>query len=338
MHKYKMAFKDEFKYGEKKGDRRHPDDENRTKIRDTLTSMAEKMLANPAEAQNLIKGGKTMQPHEIVQQIQRGGYARDLVGEAQFAAITQRTKEMGSLDGTVVMSDVSGSMSGTPMYVSLALGLIIAEVQVTEAWKNRVLTFDSNPTWHEVNPENNLPEKIRSLQNAPWGGSTNLQKAMDLIVETAKSANLTQAEMPKQLIIITDMCFDSAMGNGWNDEGMNAKSLTHVEIAKKKFTNAGFEPPVIILWNVRSNDISFQNKSDDVGVINLAGFSVSLLKSLLDGEELDLSKVTPCQMLLNTLGKERYYDIHEIIAEEGEGDLSGYKEFWEKMKAEKMEE
>ena len=46
---------------------------------------------------------------------------------------------------------------------------------------------------------------------------------------------------------------------------------------------------------------------------------------------------TPCEMILNTLGKERYFDIHEIIAETGEGDLSGYAEFWAKMKVEQAE-
>merc|ERR1712071_74373 len=152
------------------------------------------------------------QPHEIVEQIQKGGYKRDLVGEAQFAGITQRAREMGSLDGTVVMSDVSGSMSGTPMMVSIALGLIIAEVQTSEAWKNRILTFDSTPVWHEVDPKNNLPEKIQKLANAPWGGSTNLQAAMDLVLNVAKSAQLSQEEMPKQLIIITDMCFNQSVG------------------------------------------------------------------------------------------------------------------------------
>ena len=135
------------------------------------------------------------------------------------------------------------------MLVSIALGLIIAEVQTSEAWKNRILTFDSNPVWHEVDPEDNLCQKIQKLQNAPWGGSTNLQKAVDLVVEVAKSAGLTQDEMPKSLIILTDMCFDSAVGYGENQN-------THVEIAQKKFIKAGFQPPVIILWNLRSNDIT----------------------------------------------------------------------------------
>jgi hypothetical protein len=338
MHKYKLAFKDELKYGEKKGERRNPEDENRTKIRETLISMAEKMLEDPAANADLIKGGKTMQPHEIVQQIQRGSYERDLVGEAQFAGITQRAKEMGSLDRTVVMSDVSGSMSGTPMMVSIALGLIIAEVQTSEAWKNRILTFDSNPVWHEIDPKDNLPQKIQKLQNAPWGGSTNLQAAMNLVVNVAKSAKLSQEEMPKQLIIVTDMCFNQSVGSYDAADGeLNKNALTHIDIAKNKFIDAGYQPPVIILWNVRSNDITFQNRSDDTGVICLGGFSVSLLKSLLDGDELDLSKVTPCELLLNTLGKERYFDIHKIIAETGEGDLSGYSEFWEKVKAEKAE-
>merc|ERR1712130_48682 len=150
------------------------------------------------------------------------------------------------------------------MMVSLALGLIIAEVQESEHWKNRILTFAENPVWHEVEPSDTLPEKIRKLQNAPWGGSTNLQRAVDLIVDVAKGAQLKQSEMPKQMIIITDMCFNAAIGNYSSPDGeFDQNALTHIEIVKKKFKDAGYECPVIILWNVRSNDVTFQNRSDD---------------------------------------------------------------------------
>lgn len=343
MNKYKKALLDEYKYGEKKGQRRHEGEEIRTKVREELLKMTEEVLKDPEAAKDLIKGGKTLQPHELVASLMGGGES-DPVKEAQWKMIVQHVKDMGSLDETVVMSDVSGSMSGIPMQVSIALGLIIAAVQTGEAWKNRILTFDSTPVWHVVDPEKTLKEQVTSLQNAPWGGSTDLQKAIDLVIQVAKAAGIPTAKnaspdddlkMPKQFIILTDMCFDAAIGSYGNDDELSAKSLTHVEILKKKFVDAGYEPPVIILWNIRSNDVSFQNKSDDVGVVNLAGFSVALLKSILEGDELDLAKMTPCQLICQVLEKPRYKVIHDILKEANEGDLRGYDKVLERVAREK---
>merc|ERR1719219_674136 len=114
--------------------------------------MIQDVIKNPETNKNLIKGGKTMQPHEIVKKVlprpicglplcKICGFSNDSVNEesdplceAQFASVAQTVKEAGSLDKTVAMVDISASMFGLPMWVSISLGLLISQVQTTENW------------------------------------------------------------------------------------------------------------------------------------------------------------------------------------------------------------
>merc|ERR1711881_823217 len=100
MLKYRAAFLDEYKHGEKKGERRNPDDENRTKIRETLEGMAKKVIEtamdDPEAANALIKGAKTLQPHELTTKVLRKG-EDDLIMTAQWMSMIANVKKSGSL-------------------------------------------------------------------------------------------------------------------------------------------------------------------------------------------------------------------------------------------------
>lgn len=93
-------------------------------------------------------------------------------------------------------------MSGTPLLVSIALGLLISEVTFPP-FKNSVITFHSEPTFHQVKGTT-LQERVQDL--AKWGGSTNFQAVFDLILHEA----VTHKVMPEKLFVISDMQFDAA--------------------------------------------------------------------------------------------------------------------------------
>merc|ERR1711963_900153 len=103
------------------------------------------------------------------------------------------------------------------MEVSIALGMMIAEVQ-EGAWANRVMTFSENPSWFALPRESfddktkdaSLKEKVTALAGAPWGMGTNMEKAFDLVLEVAQANNIPKEMMPKQFIILTDMCWNEA--------------------------------------------------------------------------------------------------------------------------------
>lgn len=52
--------------------------------------------------------------------------------------------QKGKLKNCLAICDVSGSMSGTPMEVSVALGVVVSELSV-EPWKGKLITFSKNP-------------------------------------------------------------------------------------------------------------------------------------------------------------------------------------------------
>lgn len=333
MSQYRFAFMDEYKYGEKAKTRRHELNDERTYLRDQLSKLTKRAIENPEL--NLIKGGKTMQPHELIREVynnqNNNDYQVSPVHEAQWEALKSTTKKAGSLQNTVVMSDVSGSMGGIPMEVSIALGLLIAEIQ-EGAWSRRVMTFSEDPAWFEIPKEGGLKEKVVALSRAPWGGSTDMEKAIMLVLDLAKENNIKQEDMPKNFIILTDMHFNEATSRYvWNSATRSyerPENQCQFNVYKKRFEDAGYEFPVIIFWNLRSNNITFQNESDQEGFINLAGFSIALLKSILAGDSLDLTQMSPIDMLLETLSKKRYDKVFKIIEEcNSEGVLSGFEKW-----------
>ena len=50
-----------------------------------------------------------------------------------------------------------------------------------------------------------LYQRFQEIRSIPWGGSTNIQATFELILRKAKHANLSQEDMPKRIIIISDM-------------------------------------------------------------------------------------------------------------------------------------
>merc|ERR1712038_1415935 len=100
------------------------------------------------------------------------------------------------------MSDVSGSMGGIPMEVSVALGLMIAQIQ-TGPWANKLLTFSENPNWFTLTESDPIPEKIKQIRNMDWGCTTNIEKAFKLILDVAVANKIEKEDMIKQIIILS---------------------------------------------------------------------------------------------------------------------------------------
>merc|ERR1711924_155569 len=108
------------------------------------------------------------------------------MGNAQWASMRRDVDAQIAATGVkrgalVSLVDVSGSMSGVPMEVSIALGLLVSDL-ADAPFKDRVLTFESTPRWHKIPSTSSPVKQIRNLQRAPWGGSTNFAAAMDLLL------------------------------------------------------------------------------------------------------------------------------------------------------------
>jgi hypothetical protein len=173
-------------------------------------------------------------------------------------------------------------MSGTPMLVSIAMGILCSEL-CHPALRHRVLTFETDPQWVTFNESDTFSEKVRKLGSAPWGGSTNFYKALERIGQAVEEFGLAQDEIPKTLLVVSDMQFDEASACGY-DETAAQNVKDYFAALGRRVHGAPLSPPTIVFWNVRATKVGFPAKADTPGVILMSGFSAALLKFIFSGE------------------------------------------------------
>lgn len=226
-----------------------------------------KYLEQVKSGEKKMKVGKLL-PHEIVQQYNCNHVIIDVL-EAQWNEIISQVKS--NFDDAISVIDVSGSMTGTPMDVAIALGLITAQC-CTGPFHNKFITFSTTPQMLDCTMET-LFDAVRYIKSAPWGGSTDFIATCKLIIDHARANNTIP---PKKIFAFTDMQFNMAAGN--NTE-------TIFNLINKMFIAAEFEVPKFIFWNLRATD-NFPVTSND-SVILMSGFSEALLKSVMNNLDFD---------------------------------------------------
>ncbi|CAL5041868.1 unnamed protein product [Urochloa decumbens] len=211
-------------------------------------------------------------PHEISAAAFRG--EKDDVSELQWARMVEDLRKKGSLSNCIAVCDVSGSMTGTPMEVSVALGLLISELS-EKPWAGRVITFSARPEIHMIQGKT-LQEKLRFVQRMEWGMNTNFQAVFDRILSTAVEARLAPEKMIRTVFVFSDMEFDQASANRWE---------TDYEAICRKFRNAGYGDvvPQIVFWNLRDSR-STPVTSTQPGVAMVSGFSKNFVKLFLEND------------------------------------------------------
>jgi hypothetical protein len=200
-----------------------------------------------------------------------------------------KLRKNGALTSALSVVDVSGSMSGIPMEVAVALGLVVADL--TEgAFHNRMVTFSQRPQWHMVQNDTSLREKVRSLKRADWGMSTNLLAVFTMILDVAVKERVPCDDLPKTLFIFSDMQFDAATGGG-----KTQWQTTHRTV-KKMYNKAGYTPPGIVYWNLQGKATAMPVDQYAENVACVSGFSAEMLKLFLQG--VDMSPLAVLQAAL----------------------------------------
>lgn len=199
---------------------------------------------------------------------------------------------------TLVMADTSGSMyvqvngSTTAIDVSLALALFISELN-TGTFRNSFLTFSANPNLIEVE-EGKLSDKIEELGNKyiDWGMSTNIEKAMEMVLQTSIDSGIEPNEIIDKIMIISDMEFDEI--STWSGDRARWDE-TAFETMKTKFKAHGYDMPKIVFWNVNSRNNKLPVAKDELGTFLVSGFSHNILNQVMSGD------MNPQTYMLNVL-------------------------------------
>ena len=208
------------------------------------------------------------------------------------AVLWQNLPDYTRDENAMVVADVSGSMYGTPMDMSVSLALYFAE-RNRGAFHNYFMTFSERPQLVQISGLT-LAQKISNIEQADWGYNTNLEAVFDTILQAAIKAHSPQQDMPAVIYIISDMEFDECCQNS------NATVFHH---AKQQFENAGYNLPQVVFWNVasRSNQ-TLPVTRDDTGVVLVSGASQVTFELAVAGK-------SPLDLMNEVVNSERYQRI-----------------------------
>lgn len=231
-------------------------------------------------------------PYDIVRDIFNGENSKLL--EAQWRQLPNYLTGKYANANVVVIADVSGSMTWLengvkPIDVSVGLAMYFAE-RNHGTFGGLWMDFSDESQFHRVEGRT-LARRAMNLKNGHWGGSTNLEGAFDRILQLALDSNSPQDDMPKALIVISDMEINRCYHDGWS----------FYDAMRDKYARHGYEIPTVVFWNVCSWHNVFHADYDMPGVVLCSGASASTFRNVIDS-----IGMTPYEAMLNTINVPRY--------------------------------
>lgn len=231
------------------------------------------------------KNTETLYPYDLVEKVLYGRQWNQVL-EAQWRQLPDYVAQETN---AIVIADVSGSMSGRPLATSIGLAIYFAE-RNRGAYHNLFMTFSQKPEFVSLRGET-LLQKIKYVERTEWGMNTNLQAAFERVLETAMDHDVPPEEMPKALIVVSDMEIDRCGDRNW----------MFYDHMKEKYEYCGYQLPNIIFWNVDSRNDIFHADSRRKGVQLYSGQSVTTFQNLLNNID-----STPVKSMEKVIESERY--------------------------------
>jgi len=191
--------------------------------------------------------------------------------------------------------DVSGSMSSSvggnlrAIDVAVSLGLYVADKN-KGPFHGTYVQFSSESKLQTL--KGDILQKVNQMVSDECDMSTNLHAAFDNILSVAVRGKVPQEDMPKIVLIMSDMQFNQCIR--WDDSA--------IEMIRRKYESAGYEMPGVVLWNLNAHD-NVPVKHNEKGVALVSGFSPSIVKSVLST---DMDQFTPESIMLKTVMVDRY--------------------------------
>ena len=254
--------------------------------RDRFSSYKESLeqkIADGTISQKDIKSA-TLYPYDLVRKYlavdisdfwSRSSYIGpyNTITEAQWKALPDYLDEEANV---IVMADVSGSMYSPnfqPISASLGLALYFAE-RNKGIYHNKYMTFTDKPSFLTINKNASLRDRLVQAWSAGVGYSTNLERAFMYILDTAIENNVKPEEMPKALVVVSDMEINPFF---------RGKGLDFLEEMTRRFHKAGYTMPKVLFWNVEGRNSIFHAKFTNPNVAFASGYSASAFTSIIKG-------------------------------------------------------
>lgn len=273
--------------------------------RDLIKEKFERFAKDTAKKVN----AKTLYPYEVVRE------AIKLMGTSSYSgrhiAMDDTNRLMinkywdnledyfnGATLNALCMVDTSGSMTWSsnsgvmPIDVAVSLGLYCAE-KAGGPFANHYISFSSKPQLIEC-VGSDFCDKVHRIASANLCQNTNIEAAFDMVLNTAIQNHVSQEDMPKNIIVISDMEFGQARDYSARYQSNN----TLMENIMMKWKVHGYVAPHLIYWNVnaRTNNIPMLGR-DPISFVS--GFSPSIFQTIMSGK-------TGYDLMMECLNKDRY--------------------------------
>ena len=263
-----------------------------------------------------------LNPCEIVQKIYESiswyGRNEDTITlmEAMWKNLPDRVQGEGD---TICVLDTSGSMCSTVdsktrmtcKEVAESLAIYFAE-RCSGVFQNKIITFSHSPRYMDLTKCDSLESKLKYIQKYSEISDTNIESTFDLLLNTAIKGHLTQGELPKRILILSDM--------GLNSASEQTPNKTLFQTINQKWNKAGYEMPTLIFWNIlgesrwgygsKAIPVSY---NEDFPCLLVSGYNTASLNMVLKGQD------NPLEGILSVINTERYEPIKEAFLKSCEG-------------------
>jgi len=250
-------------------------------------------------------------PHDIVHNyFERLGFRRRRIKPVD-TALEQLWNNLPDMvnkeEDVIVVADGSGSMEQTvscnshvtALEIANALAIYFAE-RSSGQFKDKYITFSHRPKLVDFSNADTLRDKLEISLKYNEVANTNIEATFMLILQTAINKNMKQEELPKTILIISDMEFDEATTRC---DGRLFKEIM------SRFLGAGYQMPKLVFWNVCSRTGTIPVKENNLGVALVSGFSPNVIKMVLSNQ------LDAYECLLSELNKERYQPVEDALSD-----------------------
>ena len=253
---------------------------------------------------------------KYVQQARAGWYNINFKEDAALEAMWKALPDYvaGNKDGsTIVVADSSGSMASkvsgsqtSALDVAFSLAIYFSE-RLTGPFKNKWITFSNRPQYVDMSNCTSLCDKLKLSYSKAEVANTDLKKTFMLILKTAVDNNLKQEDLPSNVLLVSDMNFDSGT---YSYQSYNASKCSLMKEIADEFAKHGYKLPRCVYWSIcgginRTSPIPVQQM--DNGCALVSGFSPAIAKMVFS------AKLNPFDALVDALSVKRYDAIEKAF-------------------------
>ena len=272
------------------------DGKRREEYLDKVEQGKEKINANALFLHDIIHKYKNQNPLYVY------GNSSTFNKDETLELLWKAQKKIEGFSNTLVVRDGSASMCScignsevTALDVADAITLYCAENN-SGIYKKKFLTFSHKAKVVDVSNCLTLADKLSRIIKEDDYSNTDINNVFNLVLNTALKTEAKQEDLPKTILIISDMEFDYISNN---------EEILFEEIGRK-FEENGYKLPKLVFWNVNSRNNVIPIQQNENGVILLSGFSKNLMEMVMSSE------LDPYNALVKVLNKKRYEVIDKI--------------------------